>query len=284
MNPLRFFTGAALLLALAVSGCDNAGSDPDLAADVSADEDAAVAIANAIALDSGGALQAAADAVELTEDASGQRSAAGDAGCAHERSYDDGAQTWTGFAACEFGDPDGLFYALFSRTRTYQFLDSLGVPQQYPEGAATLNFAIVDGEGFRIRPGFTHRLLGIGADLVVDGLGEALKTVNGTYDRSATDTLYTRDAERTLEYDLALTFVDVQGTGRIRDGGEQPVSGTIEGVYDALHTFTSPDGTREQRVRREFVITFGSGDEALIALGDETFRADLMTGEVEGVD
>ncbi|NNF58373.1 MAG: hypothetical protein HKN04_09030 [Rhodothermaceae bacterium] len=281
MNLLRFSTLSALLLILVVSGCDNASTDPFDDANIDANEDAAVAIANAVALESGGALDAAADAVEVAA----ADAAKSGAGCEYERSYDEGTQTWTGFVSCEFGSPERLFYSLFSRTRTYQFLDESGSPQQYPENAQALNFAIVDGEGIRQRPGFSHELLDLGADLVVEGLGEELKTVNGTYDRSATDTLYTRNVERTLTYDLALTFIDVQGAGRVRDGN-RPVSGTIEGVYEALHTFSAPDGTREQTVTREFTITFGGGDDRdiTIDIGGDTFLADLMTGEVEGLD
>ena len=281
MNLLRFSTLSMLLLVFVVSGCDNATLDPSDDAGIDANEDAAVAIANAVALESGGALNAAADAVDVVV----SDAAKSGAGCEHERSYDESTQTWTGFVSCEFGNPDRLFYSLFSRTRTYQFLDESGSPQQFPEGAQTLNFAIVEGEGIRQRPGFSHELLDLGADFVVDDLGQELKTVNGAYNRSATDTLYTRNVERTLTYDLALTFIDVQGAGRIRDGN-RPVSGTIEGVYEAVHTFSSPDGAREQTVNRSFTITFGGGDDGDITIdvGGDTFRADLMTGEVEGID
>ena len=127
-----------------------------------------------------------------------------------------------------------------------------------------------------------------GADLNVANIHGELVTVNGTYDRAATDTLYTRNAERTLTYDLALNFIDVQGPARDRRHWRNAVSGTLEGVYHAVITFIRGDAYEEVEIWKEFTIVFGEGDgdvrDALITIDGRTFRADIETGQVQGVD
>jgi len=293
MKPIRFSLLATILVAFAFAGCDNAdpitgtGGDD---ANISSTEDAAVSIANALSLEGGGALDIAASASELVVTSSSSSSFGGDHfpdGCVFERSYNEATFTWTRFIECEHGNPGGLFYALFSRTATYQFLDG-DTPVQYPEEADAVNLDIIDGEGIRIAPGFSHKLLDIGADLNVANIHRELVTVNGTYDRAATDTLYTRNAERTLTYDLALNFIDVQGPARDRHNWRNAVSGTLEGVYHAVITFMRGDAYEEVEIWKEFTIVFGEGDgdvrDALITIDGRTFRADIETGQVQGVD
>lgn len=290
MNAFRSFLtpGAlALLLAVGLAGCDAADADPDPSANVSAAEDAAVSIAAAVALDGGGALDVAASAAADGDDGTTSLTG-GDGpfyfGCAFELVYDGGTQTWSQRRQCERGDPDGLFYARFSRASEYQFLDAYGDPQPFPDGAASKHFTLLSGEGVVIRPRFRHALLDVGAVLDVTDLQSDLVTVNGVYDRSATDTLSTFNAERTLVYDLDLSYVDVRGPR----GGDwtQNVSGTIEGQYDAVRTFTGPFGTRRDEIHEAFTITFGDAADSdmVLRVGGETFHADPVTGEVEDVE
>lgn len=288
MKPIRFSLLATFLVALVLVGCDNTGVSSDTSdANLSSTEDAAVSIANALSLEGGGALDALASAAELGTDGSAARSGGDDHGCVRERSYDETTMTWTRFIECERGNPNGLFYALFSRTATYQFLDG-DAPVQFPEEANAVNFDIIDGEGIRFAPGFSHELLDVGADLHVDDIHGDLVTVNGTYDRAATDTLYTRNAERTLTYDLSMTLFDVQAPPGDRRHWRNAVSGTIEGVYHAIITFTRGDAYEEVEITKEFTIVFGEGDgdvrDAIITLDGRTFRADVETGQVQGVD
>lgn len=292
MFSLRFRTTlAALALVLAVaSGCDNA-SPTAVTSEATAAEDAAVSIANALALDSGGALDDAATAVALGSPSGQNVHGGGDPtdhpGCTVERAFDAETFLWTTVFACERGRPDGLFFARFGRTNTHQFYDAGGQPQQFPEGASSLDFAIVDGHGIRVAPGFTHRLLDIGANFDVENLQGDLVTINGTYNRSATDTLYTRRVERTLAYDLSMTFLDVQAPPGDRSNWRDAVSGRIEGTYDALVTFSGPRGYSEREIHTTFVIVFGETDgerDARITVDGRTFRADIETGAVLGVD
>ncbi|MDX1438834.1 MAG: hypothetical protein R3284_02925, partial [Rubricoccaceae bacterium] len=166
MRSVQFSILMMVALGLTFAACDNAGPASNTGdANTNATEDAAVSIANAISLDGGGALDVAMAASGVAADAPKN----GRSGCEHERSYDENTFTWTRYIECERGNPDGLFYALFSRTATYQFLSG-DAPVQYPDQADAVNFDIVDGEGLRIAPGFVHELLDIGADLHVDDL------------------------------------------------------------------------------------------------------------------
>lgn len=286
MKPIRLSVLTAFFVALAVSGCDNA--NPVVEAGISSTEDAAVSIANALSLEGGGALDVIAAAAEVAVDVQNAHGGdSDDSGCVREGSYDETSFTWTHFIECERGRPDGLFYALFSRTATFQFLDG-DMPVQFPENADAVNFDIVDGEGIRIAPGFTHKLLDIGADLHVADIHGELLTVNGTYDRAATDTLYTRNSERTLVYELSMTLFDLQAPPGDRHHWREAVSGTIEGTFHAVITFTRGDAYTETEITKTFTIVFGDGDgdirDALITVDGRTFRANVETGQVLGID
>jgi len=268
---------------VALAGCDSAGGDS--AGQELSNLEVAVAIANGVAVEPGGALEAVAGAIDDGESSQGR-------GCTAERSYDETTQTWTAVVECERGFPDSRFWARFGRTRTFRFLDAAGVPQQSPEGAASLEFAIVDGHGEVHTPWLHHVLLDIGADINVDDLQEELVTVNGTYDRAATDTLFVRRfgqaaVRRTLIYDLDLEFLDVRGPRHRPGDWGRPVSGTIEGHVVGAATFTRRDGTTVTReFDRSFTIVFDNpaAETATIRVGSEQFEADLLTGAVVGAE
>ncbi|MDX1421433.1 MAG: hypothetical protein R3181_15820 [Rubricoccaceae bacterium] len=284
----RFLSVTGVLLgALVLAGCDATDADPDPFTDASADEDAVVSIAAAIAVEGGGALDLAGGAAASAAAEEAGRSGPGpfDAGCTFELTYDAEAMLWSRFWQCERGEPGGPFYSLFSRTSETQYYDADGTPQADPETAVSAHFELLDGEGRVVRPWLRHELLDLGADLDLTDLDTDLVTVNGTHVRSATDTLRTFGGERTVVYDLALTYLDVRGP-RGREWDEN-VSGTIEGQYDAVRTFDGPRGTVTEEISRTFTITFGEDggeDVAYIRLGGETYQADLTTGEVEGLE
>ncbi|MDX1439101.1 MAG: hypothetical protein R3284_04280, partial [Rubricoccaceae bacterium] len=111
---------------------------------------------------------------------------------------------------------------------------------------------------------------------------------NGTYQRAATDTLYTRNAERTLTYDVSMTLTDIVAAPGDRDHWRRAVSGTIEGVFHAIITFMRGDAYGEREITKTFTIVFGDGDgdtrDALITVDGLTFRADIETGQIDGVE
>lgn len=282
--------------AFGLAGCDagDAAGDTADTSDVRASEDAAVSIANALGIESGGALEDVASAAAVGDDVSGKRA---DVGCERRLDYGEETQTWTHFVACERGREDSPFYAQFSRLHEFQFLAG-DVPQQFPEGATTLLFDIVEGTGERRSPVFHHVLNDLGARFVVENVEDDgdrdLVRVNGTYTRAATDTLETRRVVRTLDYTLDLTFIDLVGPAHREMAGEtdvprdrgwnEAVSGTIEGHYQAFVTFETVRGYREQEIDETFVITFGGGsDQPELTIADERFTLDLETGTVVGV-
>lgn len=286
---------AALVAALtllgpaALVGCDSAGSGGDAGTDVVSNEEAAVAVANAVAYDAGGALDAVAAAAELP----GFNRPGGDPepGCERTRTFDPATTTWTRTVDCERASPNGPFFARFGRTQTFRFFAG-GVAQQDPATADSLHFAIVDGYGERRTPVLRHLLLAIGGDFDVAALDADTATVNGAYDRSATDTLRVRrpgrnggaSGQRTLIYDLALQFDDVTVVHGADGRRGRPVGGSVSGTMEGTATFTGPNGqTRTHDFSRSFTITFGSSDETgLITVGGQRFRADLRTGTIVG--
>jgi hypothetical protein len=287
MNPFpihRALLAAVLPVAL-LAGCDSSTGD-DASESVS-NLEVAVAVANGMAVGSGGALEAVAAGLEDDESSQGH-------GCAIERTYDESTQTWTRTIDCERGDPDTRFFARFGRTQTFQFFDETGTPQQFPQTAASLDFAIVDGYGQVVTPWLRHELLDIGASFDIDDLQDSLVTVNGTYDRSATDSLFVRRPDgppavrKSIIYDLSLELDDVRGPRRNYGHWGRPVSGTVTGLIEGTVTLTRRDGTVVTRdFSRSFTIVFGGepvADTARIRIGSDEFIANMMTGEVEGVE
>lgn len=273
--------GAAVL---SLSACDaaDAVSDDDL-------DDAAVVVASALALDGGGALEDAAAGASLAAGvAGGGRSAGPDRpGCDNSRTFDDATSTWTVTIDCERGDPSGRFYAAFDRLSTYQFLDAGGAPQRERAGAAALNYDVLSGSSRFQSPRGTHALTSIGVDFSIDALDSDLVTVNGTYQRAATDTLRGPRGERTVAYTLGLAFDDVRGPKSRLRPWHAAVAGTIVGTLQSTITRTPTGGpTVVSEVDRTFTVTFpddGSGERvAEIEIGRRRYRADVDTGEIVG--
>ncbi len=284
----RFIRPTLLLLTLALGACDAVGAGDE----VSAEDlyDAAVVVASAVALDAGGVLEdaAAGASFALAADASGRTAGPGRPGCDNARTFDADATLWTVTIDCERGDPEGRFYASFERVATYRFVDAAGAAQERPAGAASLDYDVLSGTSLFRSPHGVHALTALGADLSVTDLDQDLVTVNGSYQRAATDTLRGPGGERTVAYDLALTLDDVQGPKGTARRWRSAVGGTITGTLHATITRTPVGGPSTQRtVDQEFTITFpadGSGDRvAQIALGGHRYRADVETGEIDGL-
>ena len=272
----------ALALALALTGCDATGdtSTPATSSDVS---DAAATIASAVALDGGGALDDAASVAALTT-ASADKAARLDdrPGCTGERVFDEGTSTWLSTLSCERGNPEGLFYHAFSRSTTHRFLDEAGEPLPGPEGAAAVEFSIVDGEGEHLTPRASYELDDLGANLDVVRLGDGNVSVDGIYEREGVRTFFGRgEAEREVDYALSLDLDEVTGPAGRRDRWAGAVSGSVSGVYTATVTATGPGGeTNVREVERTFTVTFPVEGRARIAIGGRTFDVNTSTGEV----
>ncbi len=277
----RFALAAALAFSLAA--CDAAGPDAALAtADL---DDAAVVIAQAIALDAGGALEDAAAAASLVAPADGARQSGDRPGCARDRAFDADAVLWTVTASCERGDPDGRFYASFARTSTYQFFGADGQAQRERDGAAAADYAVLSGTSRVQSPRGVHALTALAVDLSVTDLDGDLVTVDGTTSRSVADTLRGRRGERTWTGTLDLALDGVQGPRSVTRRWRTAVAGTITGSLVGTRTRTPAGGETETReIDRSFTVTFPTdGRGAEIAVGGKRYRADIETGEVAGL-
>jgi hypothetical protein len=272
--------------ALVLTGCDAADSDvPADEAALSVNEDAAVVVANALALDAGGALDAVAQAAAEADPSAARLP---DPGCTFTRDFDAATFVWTTSATCERGDADGAYYAAYARERTFAFAAD-DRPVADPAGATSVDVELVSGTGIRRSPRFTHTLDDLSGAFTVTGLGDGddLVTTNGLYSRSATDTVRHRGRTRTVTSTLDLVLDDLTGPSARRADWRQSVSGTISGTVQGEVAFDGPRGYSERTFDRAFTVTFGEdgGEQvARIAIGGDLFLADVETGTLRTLE
>jgi hypothetical protein len=277
--------------ALVMMGCEK--SDPISATDeINATEDAAESIASAIGSDNGGVADQLSDVIELASMKGIQEQSSsllGKSGSAAEiakidTTYDPATGTWTLKLQRERGNPSGVPYALISRTYTYQYLNKNGQPQKYyivaGDTARTIKFNVVEGAGIHRTRHLSQKLTGLSGSFTVTGVNTRLVTINGSYQRSAVDTITTRDAVRTLDHTLKLTLTDVQGPIGKRLEHARKFTGTISGTYTAFATFQRGASYSEKNIDRSFTIVLGDG-ESTIHIRGLKFVGDLLIGELK---
>jgi hypothetical protein len=289
-NGVYALVVAASMTFLVGCGKDNpAGA----ASEASATEDAAESIASAIGQDDGGALDQMSDVSEIA-------SAAGIAQSAQEgkitgvsvlakrldSAWNPATSTWTITLERERGTANGPAYASVSRVYEYQLLNKDGKPQRSwrsrnesggIDTAYTMTFKIVSGSGEHHTPHIAQHLNAISGQWVVTGVNTETLTINGSYSRSAVDTVTTRNATRTLDHTLSLTFTDVQVPRGNRGDLAAHATGTVAGTYNASITFSRGTSYGERTVSREFTTVLGSGN-GTIAMQGKGFRALLKSG------
>ncbi|KAA0226114.1 hypothetical protein EDS67_20665 [candidate division KSB1 bacterium] len=279
------------LAALALVACQN--DDPVSSNDsLNATEDAAESIASAVGADNGGATDQLSDVIELAGASGLQKPAEVLLGkysepntiASIDTSYDPATGTWTLRLERERGNPNGIPYAEISRTYTYQFLNKNGQPQKYwkvgADTAYTIKFNIVEGTGTHRTRRLSQQLTGLSGSFTATGVNTRLVTINGTYFRSAVDTVTTRNAVRTLDHALNLTFTNVQGPRGSRLELSRKISGTVSGTYTAKVTFQRGESYGETTINRSFTINLGGGN-ATLNISGKNFEADLTSGELK---
>ncbi|MDZ7269720.1 MAG: hypothetical protein ONB48_20945 [candidate division KSB1 bacterium] len=277
--------------ALTLAACSN--EDPlSSSASLSATEDAAESIASALGADNGGATDQVSDVIELAGSSGLQKPAevllgkysVPGAVASVDTSYDPLTGTWTLHLERERGNPNGVPYAAISRTYTYQFLNPNGQPQKYwktgADTARTIIFKIIEGTGTHRTRRLSQQLTGLTGEFTATGVNTRLVTINGTYFRSAVDTITTRNAVRTLDHALRLTFTNVQGPRGSRLDLSRKISGTVSGTYTARVTFQRGAGYRETTINRTFTVVLGNG-RADITIGGQRFAGNLTSGELQ---
>lgn len=281
-------------VALVMSACEKDSPLSSQNADqMNATEDAAESIASAIGAENGGAADQLSDVVELASIGKIQGQAdyllgkysEANAIASIDTIYDPSTGTWTLKLQRERGNPNGVPYAQISRTYTYQFLNKNGQPQKYyivgVDTAYTIKFNIVEGTGTHRTKRVSQKLTGLSGAFTVTGVNTRIVTVNGSYQRSAVDTVTTRNSVRTLDHTLSLTFTNVQGPrgGHHRSEMARKFTGTISGSYNANVTFQRGESYSEKTISRTFTIVLGDGNADLDIRGLK-FKCDLTLGEL----
>ena len=259
-----------------------------------ATQDAAESIASAIGEDDGGVLDQLGDIAlvcspsgmqNLSMSSSGDGSLGKGFGTADTLFYDAQTGYWTIEISRERNELFGLYYANFSRTYQVQFRNQAGQPQQFyvvgNDTARSVNFRILGGSGYARSPRWNHHLGDIVADWTVTNAHTNILTVNGTYGRSAIDTLFTYNGVRAADHSLEMTMVDITGPRGNRNNISVATSGELAGTYTGTVTFISGDVYGERNFTRTFTVTFNNGT-ATITVNGRSFTSDLKTGVVTG--
>ncbi|HQU70680.1 MAG TPA: hypothetical protein PLG66_00210, partial [Calditrichia bacterium] len=202
------------------------------------------------------------------------------------KTYDPATGIWTLTLERERGSTVGAAYAYIRRVYQYQFRNAQGQPQQYyitgADTAASISFDIVEGVGRHRNFRISQELTSLSGSFLATGTNTDWITLNGNYQRSAVDTLTTRQAVRTLDHSIALTLTDVRGPRGLRGSRgniSEMISGTISGTYTATATFTSGSGYRERNITRTFLIDLSNGTASMEVDG-KTYVSDLESGEL----
>ncbi len=281
-----FITAAILLTALFLSACNkDSGTDPGatLSEQTTPSADAAESVASAVGEDDGGVTDQVGDLMNMAS-TDGFSSLAKSSEFENvEAEYDSINGIWTITIVRERGNPNGIPYAFISRVYTVQFLNAAGQPQKRwitdSDTARTINFDIVSGSGRHKTHRLSQQLKNLEGSFVASNANLPNLTVNGTYTRSAADTITTRNAVRTNDHTLELQIIDLVGPRGSRRDLSRKISGTITGTYTATVTFTKGDLYRETNIERNINIVIGGG-RAAIDVSGETFTGDVQTGEI----
>lgn len=276
----------AIAFALFVfNGCSKDNPiEPQETTDVALNADVAESVASSVGEEDGGLTDQIGDLFELTAPHGLNKSGEASFLDKKEATYDSVTGIWTIELTRERGNPVGTYYANIQRTYTCQFLNADGQPQKFyvtgSDTAHTIKFDIVEGEGRHKTKRLSQQLHELEGSFVATGTNTDMIIVNGTYKRSAADTLTTLKMTRTHDHTLELTITDLTGPRGSRRNLSQKVSGTITGTYHADITFDGKKGYAEKTVDRNINIIIGDG-ESEISVAGEKYKGDLMTGEIE---
>jgi len=311
---------ASIAIGFAVTGCKNEDSigttgpnvsaNQSTAADVSASQDAAESLAGAVGSNTGGATDQLADVSNLAYEAnvgtavSPEGTPSGVLGGTtivsgeKTRVFNAADTSWT--LTIQRTRTDGFRTASWTRGYKYWYSRN-GVRQEYFRtgglGADKMQFDILSDScsGVFQTTHLSDKLISLaggwsGTINYGTGADSTVMTINSTtaYSRHGIDTITTRNAVRTSDNTLALTFVNVvvkRGIGRLALGYNygRPISGTINGTFNANITFTSGQLYTDKTISRTFTITFGGTDNASIAItgtGAYNGTLNLVTGEL----
>ena len=281
--------GLSLAL-IAVTSCNKNSLSPEEQAVLN--EDVAASVVSAAGEENGGALDQIGDLVDAATTSGPSRVASLSAAFASSpgaianatANYDSVNQRWVIEISRERMSADGKFYAMIERTYYLQYRNSADQPQigwlVGSDTAYSIKFDIVDGSGRHYSPRLSQALTHLAASWISTGVNTDTTVINGTYTRSAVDTIKTRRAVRTLDHTITMTFTDLKGPRGSRLNLAAKVSGTVTGNYQAEISFTSGNAYAERSVNRDFTITLGNGNGS-VNLGGITVGWDVKSGDLD---
>ena len=290
-----FFTGCKKNDAVVNSNTNNLTTP-----DVSATTDAAYAVAENVALNSGGALDEVSDVMNIAsstgiqnDDMTGMMNFGDSHTRVVSRTYDSTSGWWTITISRHRGTVNGLYYADYTRVYKHQFLNKNGQFQEFyitnNDTAYSVKHEIVSGTGVLITPKLSHNLISLSGARTVTGTNTSTVTFNSTapYIRSVVDTMTRNNSIRTLTGTLTLNFINVMGPRGHALNWHRDISGTIDGTYHAVVTFQKGATYTEKTIDKTIHIVFGKpiashllGQVAEIDVDGTKFIVDLETGEV----
>ena len=270
---------ALLGLALGCSDDDNTLNPNEDLSLVDQTEDAAVIVGGAVALQSGGLLEALE--ATLDNDVEGVGDAVGEAGplagkerLVDEAVFDSSACLWTITRARAGESETGGFN--WNQTRTLHFMDADGgcVAQRGDSTIRSLDFTrAFSGTSWNARR--ESQKSGVGS-WALRGLhdDEPGAWVNGTHNEEGESLIHRvrpngEAFDVTYEYTLQAVGSDLLVVHR--DGRRVPVAGSVSVIYDAVRN--------GRPIHREFTITFGD-DGGTLAVGDMGWLLNPVTGEL----
>ncbi len=280
LHAFRFGLVPALVAVIGFlfAGCSDNPVSPSSTA--TADGDVAMSLASAVGEDDGGVADQIGDLSEFLVPQPAGKIAVGDS---ISRTWDPATYTWTIQMQHERGLQTGQYYAHVQRTYQLRYRDKLGNPMQYwtngTDTAYTVLFDIVGGSGEHHNLRVSQRLTGLSGSWTATGVNTDTVTINGTYSRSAVDTITTAFATRTLEHTMSMNFVDLKGPRGSRLDLSQKLSGTVTGEYQAQIAFQRGNAYRERNVERNFTIVLGDGS-ASINVNGKHFMSNVRTGDI----
>ncbi len=287
LPALLLVTGALALL----TGCSNDDdAAPDAATTATVDMDAAQAVAEDVASDSGGVTDQLNDVAMALDGLGGAKSlepGRPDSTWVRERfreaTYDELTGTWTITVARQHGFPEGVPYHAMERVFTLRLLGPGGEPQQFRvvdgDTAVAAEYAIVSGTGVHRGPVREHTLSALNGSFTITDLDQEYMVVNGNYHREAGHSIETRRFARTLDGVLDVELIDVTMPARLRANLCSAISGTLVGTWVADITITRGDDYIEEHVERDITVELGNC-EADIHCGGGRFRAPLGSGDL----
>jgi len=300
------FILAAGILALTIctgvfTGCQKDTNPLDSKLDNTAIADAAISVANSIAVDEGGALNQVADILDISTseglipDPDILRARfAGKGITTSEKTYDEATGWWTVNLTRKRGEAGSLPYTEILRSYKYQFLTKDGKFQKTwivdngaggVDTAYTIHHKILSGSGINKTPRGSHNLLSLSGEWLVTGVNTETVTINtyngGSYIKTGADTITTKNAVRTLNHTLTLNFNNVTGPRGRKLNLAEKTSGTITGTYHAVITFQKGGLYSDKTIDKEINITLGGGNgSSFFDIGGMRFFWNKQTGEL----